>query len=289
MNVRVRSGLVIAKRQVLETILSPGLYISLSIGLALGFALVKDFPAAIDSSGFDPSMSPLYDFVDRALAGSIGTALAGSIFSQGPCLLALAVAFLPVIIFTSIASVFRFGLEKNAGAVELIAYGPADGASYLIAVLAKDIFISLSSLVSIAVMLVIGAGLGGLSIGSEFFFALPVIALLSTAILSYGAFFSEISRSAASALSMFLASVILFAIALADSLSIATGSAHVVATIAADIFQWFSPFYYAFISLRAFEEGNAASIAVGLTSMIVLSGGLFCVGHAIATRSGVRE
>ena len=288
MNRRLRSALVIAKRQALETLLSPGLYISLSAGLALGFYLVKSFAASVDSSGFNPRLSPVYDLLERALSGAFGTAFAGALFAEGPCLLAFIVAIVPVLAFLAIASVFRFGLEKNAGAVELLAYGPADGSSYLIATFIKDFAFGLASLAITALCLATAAALGGLATGAMFLAALPISAFLSAAVFAYGVFFSIISRNAASALSLFLAFLLVLLVILAGSLSVATGSARVLAAAAAAVAGWLSPFFYATLSLRAAEEGRLWGMLAGILLMVALSGTLLFASHFLCRRRGVR-
>jgi len=288
MNRRFRSALVIARRQALETLLSPGYYISLSAGLALGFYLVRSFAACVDSSGFNPRLGPFYDLADRALSGAFGAAFASSLFAEGPCLLAFMVAIVPVLAFLAIASVFRFGLEKNAGAVELLAYGPADGSSYLIAAFIKDLAFGLVSLAAAALLLAAAAGLGGLATGAMFLAALPISVFMAAAVFAFGVFFSIISRNAASALSLFLGTLLVLLLILAGSLSMATGSARVLATAAAAVAQWFSPFFYATLSFRAAEEGRALGVAAGLLAMAVLTATLLYAGHAIVRRRGVR-
>ena len=150
---RLRAALVIARRQAFETLLSPGLYVTLALGLLLGFFLVSGFAASIDSAGFNPTLNPVYDMLGRSLAGAFGSAFVEKLFAEGPFLFALLVSFFPVFLFLSISSVFRFGQEKNAGALELLAYGPADGTSYIVASFLKDIAFTAASLALIVAFL----------------------------------------------------------------------------------------------------------------------------------------
>ena len=48
----------IAKRYIFETFITPGFYISLSIGAFLGFMVVRGFTFSIDSNGFNPALDP---------------------------------------------------------------------------------------------------------------------------------------------------------------------------------------------------------------------------------------
>ncbi len=207
---RLHAALVIARRQAFETLLSPGLYVTLALGLLLGFFLVNGFAASIDSAGFNPTINPLYDLLGRSLAGAFGAAFVGKLFAEGPFLFALVVAFLPVFLFLAISSVFRFGQEKSAGAVELLAYGPADGTSYIIASFLKDIAFTAGSLALIAAFLWVGAALGNLVLGPLFLASLPVLFALSLAVFAYGILCSVLSANASSALAAFLGILLVF-------------------------------------------------------------------------------
>jgi hypothetical protein len=60
MSARLHASAVIARRQAFETLLSPGLYVTLAAGLLMGFFLVSGFTASVDSAGFNPLLNPLY-------------------------------------------------------------------------------------------------------------------------------------------------------------------------------------------------------------------------------------
>ena len=47
MNARIHAAVVIARRQAQETVLSPGLYITLTLGLLLGWFLVNGFASSM--------------------------------------------------------------------------------------------------------------------------------------------------------------------------------------------------------------------------------------------------
>ena len=74
MKATMRAALVIARRQAFETFLAPGLYVTTSLGLLLGFLLVSGFTRSIDSAGFNPSLNPLYDVLSRLFSGLFGAA-----------------------------------------------------------------------------------------------------------------------------------------------------------------------------------------------------------------------
>jgi len=283
----LRAARVIARRQAFETLLSPGLYVTLAAGLLLGFFLVAGFTRSVDSSGFNPRLSPIYDFIDKALAGTFGGAFVAKLFDEGPLALALIVSFLPVFLFLSISSVFRFGMEKNAGAVELLTYGPADGTACFLASFLRDAAFAAAALILIGLFLAAAAAAANLSVGALFLRSLPIAFLLSAAVFGYGIFFSIVSSNAASALSLFLAAFIVFVLLLAGSLSLASASARVISP-AALVLQWLSPFFYGSLCYRAAEQGNVAAALGGVGLLIVLAAATLAASHAVVRRRGVR-
>jgi hypothetical protein len=285
---RLHAALVIARRQAFETLLSPGLYVTLTLGLLLGFFLVSGFAASIDSAGFNPTLNPLYDMLGRSLAGIFGSAFVGKLFAEGPFLFALVVSFLPVFLFLSISSVFRFGQEKTAGAVELLAYGPADGTSYIVASFLKDVAFTAASLVLIVAFLGAAAALGNLVLGPLFLASLPVLFALALAISAYGIICSVLSANASSALAAFIGILLVFLLVLAGSLSIASASVRTIASVAAAVLQWISPFFYASLCLRAVQGGGAAGMLGGIGLLLALAAVLLAAAHLAISRRGVR-
>ncbi|MCK5673300.1 MAG: hypothetical protein KAH95_07975, partial [Spirochaetales bacterium] len=66
MNLRFRAALVIAKRHIFESLLSPGYYIAQTVGLLLSYFLISGFISSIDSSGFNYSLHPLYGLIGNS-------------------------------------------------------------------------------------------------------------------------------------------------------------------------------------------------------------------------------
>src|SRR5208337_3175910 len=157
-----------------------------SAGLAIGWLLCAGFARAVDSSGFDPRLSAFWSFATRALSGGFGPVFVERLLSEGPFLAILAATFAPVFLVLAASSVFRFGLEKNAGAIELIVYGPADGTAYFIGTLIKDAALSAGALGLLTLYFLVIAAAQNLVVGPMFFAALPVVFLLALAIFAFG-------------------------------------------------------------------------------------------------------
>jgi hypothetical protein len=288
MNQRLHAAAVIARRQALEILLAPGVYITLALGMLLGFFLVKGFASSVDSAGFNPALNPLDDLLGRLITGAFGSAFLAKLFAEGPFTFALLISFLPVFLFLAINSVFRFGLEKNAGAVELLAYGPADGTSYFIASFLVNAIFTAGSLLVIAGFLCIVSIGSNLALGTLFFFSLLLLAFTSFSVFAYGILCSILSSNASAALASFLGILILFLLLLGASLSIMSASLQTATTVMAAILQWVSPFYYASLCVRAVQEGSVAGMLGGVGLLLALAVLLLVASHFVISHRGVR-
>jgi hypothetical protein len=285
---RVHAARVIARTQLVESLLSPGLYVSLSAGLVIGWLMCAGFARAVDSSGFDPRLSGFWSFVTRALSGGFGPVFVERLLSEGPFLAILAASFTPVFFILATGSVFRFGVEKNAGAVELLVYGPADGTSYFLGSFFKDAALSAAALgVLTTYFLGIAAALN-LAVGPMFLAALPVVFLLALAIFAFGILCSAAAGHAAAALALFLGIGALFTVMAAGSLTGADSSVRAAAEGVSAVVQWVSPLYYASLCARAWGGGSGLGYAEGLTLLAALTTAVLAGCHLLIRRRGVR-
>jgi hypothetical protein len=272
MNQRAHATTVLAKRRILETLISPGFYVAQTIGLVLAYFLVAGFVRAIDSSGFDYQLYPAYELIGRSLVGAFGATFVEKLFSEGPFLFILYIAFLPVLLYLAVSSVFRFGLEKKVGALELLTYGPADGTSYFLAALIKDILMTAIYLVVLLVFLLIAGVLNNLIIGPSFYYSLIILFFLSIGIYAYGIFASSLADNSASAIAVFLG-LILFNLA----------------SVFAWIIKWISPLFYWDLALRFVEVGDWGMYFIGILLLLVLSTAVLLISHLTIKARGVRS
>jgi hypothetical protein len=275
MNRTLRAALVIARRQAFETILSPALNVTTTAGLLVASVLVWAFTGSIDSAGFNASQNPVYEVLDRLLVGLFGSSFVDKVFAEGPFVLALVCAAFPVFVFLAISSVFRFGIEKSAGAIALLTYGPADRTSYALASFLKDVVFAAAAL------------LANLELGPLLAASLPVLFCLSLAIFAYSTLCSVLASGASSALAAFLVLMVAFVAVLAGSLAAASDSLRTVTSIVAAALQWFSPFYYASIAVRATQAGSALGFLGGLGALLGLTAALLAAGHGLLRRREV--
>jgi hypothetical protein len=285
---RVRAARGVTRTQLVESLLSPGLYVSLFAGLIIGWLLCADFARAVDSSGFDPRLSGFWAFATSALSGAFGPVFVERLLTEGPFLAILAAAYAPVFLVLAISAVFRFGLEKNAGAIELIVYGPADGTAYVMGSFIKDAVLSSGALVLLTLYFLVLAAVQNLVVGPMFLAALPVVFILTLAIFAFGILCSVAAGNAAAALTLFLGIGTLFTVMTVGSLSAAGSSVRAAAETASAALQWFSPLYYASLCAHAYGGGNAPAYAVGLALLAALTGAVLLGCHLLIGRKGVR-
>jgi len=289
MNQRAHATSVLAKRRILETLISPGFYIAQTIGLVLAYLLVAGFVRAIDSSGFNYALNPAYELIGRSLVGAFGATFVEKLFSEGPFLFTLYIAFLPVLLYLAVSSVFRFGLEKKVGALELLAYGPADGTSCFLAALIKDILMTAIYLVVLLVFLLISGLLNNLILGPSFYYSLIILFFLSIAIYAYGIFASSLTDNSASAIAVFLGLILFFIIIMMGSFTVVSGYVRNLASVFAWIVKWISPLFYWDLALRVVEVSNWGMYFAGIALLLVLSALVLFFSHLTIKARGVRS
>jgi hypothetical protein len=289
MNYRVHATMVLARRRIQETVIGPGFYVAQAIGLVPAYLLVAGFVRAIDSSGFDYQLNTAYELIGRSLVGAFGATFVEKLFSEGPFLFTLYIAFLPALLYLAVSSVFRFGLEKKVGALELVTYGPADSTSYFLAALIKDILLTAVYLVELLVFLFIAGLLNNLILGPSFYYSLLTVFFLSIAIYAYGILASSLTDNAASAVAVFLGCFLFFIIIMMGSFTIVSGYVHNLSSVFAWIIKWISPIYYWDLALRFAEAGNWSVYFLGILLLLVLSALVLLVSHLIMKARGVRS
>ena len=289
MNQHIHVTMVLARKRVFETFISPGFYIVQCIGLVFCYFLITGFAGSVDSSGFNPTLNPLYDIIGRTLNGTFGLTFTLKLFAEGPFLLSLYVSFAPVMIYLALSSVFRFGFEKNVGAIELIVYGPADGTACFTALLLKDLFFIALNLLITTVLFWIASLTNNLSIGPSFYQALISLLFFSCAVFSYGLFCSIVTDNAASGIALFAGIFVFFAFVQLGTYSIISTYVRNFSTILSWIVKWASPLFYRSWGTSHLERGNEGVFALSLILLLLLSAILLYFAHSVLRSRGVRK
>lgn len=288
MSHRILAIKIITRRNLLETIYNPGLYITISACLLMSFFLISGFSASVGSSGFMPGAHPLYDIITRALGGIFGETMVNQIFSAGPFLFILFTAFLPFLIYLSISSLYKTGTEKQSGAFELIVYGPADITSCYLAALIRNIVLTAVYLVLLLVCFLISAVVYNIVPDPLFYYSLVLLFFTAAAVQCYTVIISAILDNTASAIILFLAGMLVFGFLQISSYALIPGYVKGPAGIIGLGFQWFSPFYYWSQGLDAAGYGRISLYLLNILLLLILSCSLLLISHMVLKRKGVR-
>jgi hypothetical protein len=279
---------VIAKHQIIEVLIGPAFYVALTVGLLITHFLINGFMRAVDPSGFNYQLTPLYSAIGRLLESVFGRTFAGNVFSEGPFSFAFVASLVPVFLFLAISTVFKFGLEKSSGAIELIVYGPADGTSYVAACFLKDLCLTLVTMVILVIYMAGSAAFNNLLLGQSFLAETAIAFGITLAMYSYGMLASTIASNSASALALFMGIGLLFLLMFFGSFALVSGYPRDFAAVVGWIVQWFSPFYYGNLCVQGAEMGSPVVFGGGLLLLLILTGTMLLMSHLVIERRGVR-
>lgn len=267
---RLSTIFIIGKKRITETVISPALYLVMSGALVLGYFVIGEFVNSIGADGIDLGGSSVFGMLFNFLSGVFGYDQVDLIFSEGPYLFALYTAYFPLMLYLAISSVFKFGHEKSAGALELVTCGPADGTSCFMGSVVRDLLFSIIYLVIILVLFAVSSLLTNLALGGMFFQALITLIFFSAVIYAYGALASVIAESSFSGAGIFLGFILLFVLIQISSVSVVGGVFANLGGFLSWIFQWISPFFY-------FNIGTAQPFSLlQWGGGCLLLAGLFC-------------
>lgn len=288
MNYRVNAALAVGRRRLFESLIHPGFYVALAAGLAIAYFFTNGFVRAIDSSGFDYALDPLYNLTGGILKGAFGSGFVSRVFADGPFLLTLHIAFVPVLLYLAMTSIYRFGTEKSSGAIELLCYGPSDGTSYFLASLFKDVVLTAVALISLLAFFAVAGLIDNLAITRPFLVSFALLFVTSLTVYAYGVLVSVISDNANTALAIFVAGFLVFLVSLIGSQAITSGYARSLSTVAGWLIRWFSPFFYWSLSTKGQMNGEAWLFLIGLFGQLLLMTTLVLASHFIVKARGVR-
>jgi hypothetical protein len=226
--------------------------------------------------------------IGRVFEGAFGIAFVEQLFAEGPFLFTLYIAFLPVFFYLALGSVFKFGLEKKIGAIELLCYGPTDGTAYFMALILKDILITILSISILWVFFGFAALLNNLILGPLFVCSLPMLFFLAVTFYAYGILSSTCTEHSASAIALFLGVLVFFLILVLGKFTIVSGYVRSLSTVFSWLFKWFSPFFYWVLGLKALSAGRPGLFILSLLLLLILTGVILCISHIIFRTKGVR-
>ncbi|MBN1698765.1 MAG: hypothetical protein JW881_14715 [Spirochaetales bacterium] len=282
----IETIVTIARKKITETLLGPAFPISCTVGLVLGYLAVTGFIASIDADGINPSLNPPFELAIKAIGGFFGDAFFQKLFSEGPFSFALIVSYVPVLLYLAVSSVFKFGFEKNAGALELVIYGPVSVTMYAAASFIRNLFFSLGYLLVSSLILILYSLLTNTLAGGMFFTLIALLFFLSTATYGYTTLCTVLVKNGLAALPLFLGVSLFFIVLQLGTLTVTSGGTLNPWSALAWIFQWFSPLFYFNLGFFSLDYNNTGLLALSLFLAGLLAFVLLTASHAIARRRG---
>ena len=288
MNFRMHAALVITKRRIFESLISPGYYITQTVGLLISYLLIAGFINSIDSSGFNYTINPFFQLIGNSLTGTFGSTFMEKLFAEGPFRFILYISIVPVFLYLSLSTLFHFGLEKKVGAIELLTYGPVDGSSYFLSFFIRDVVLTAFYLLILILFLSTTAIINNLVLGSAFFYTIAVIFFMMVFLYAISIIPAVLTDSGATAITLFIAVNSLFLIIMLGSFTLSTSYVSGFSSILSLALNWFSPFYYLVLALSFIEAGLIINYFLVLLAMVVLSLLILLLSHFIFKAKGVR-
>ncbi|MEW5814411.1 MAG: hypothetical protein AB1798_03310 [Spirochaetota bacterium] len=288
MSLKINAINTIARRKIFETFISPAFYIAVSIGFLLTCFLVKGFTGSIDSSGLNYTLNPMYEMIYKSLSGAFGDTFVINLFAEGPYNFSLFIAFVPFILYLSISSVYKFGLEKTSGWLELVTCGPSDGTSYFLASLVRNVFFTVLYALLLILFDWFTSLVSNVVLHPSFFTALAILCFLSLAVYAVGTLASVITNNASASTALFIGLLVFFILIEISSFSIISGYVRSFSAVLSWIIKWFSPVFYWHMGLSAIGFGNLLLYLVNILMLIVVTVMVLLLSHFILKSKGVR-
>ena len=281
---RFRAVRVLARRRLIEHLLSPATWVLAAFGLVLAFLIVEGFVKSVDSSGFDFSLHPVYEILYGIIGSAFGVTYVRQLFGDGPFAFASLAAFAPVLLYHCLTSIQRFGHERRSGLVDLVAAGPADVSAYLFSFGAADTAAVAAYLVLTGLFLAVSGIVWNLAVGLTLVAYLLGLLFFAASLLALALLLVSLLRQPASAVALFL--VVAAALASAEVVSFAMigGGPGSGAFVASWVLRWLSPFYYLDAARIAARSQQTLQFFSALLGQAVLCA-VFLTGAYVRARS----
>lgn len=288
MKTRLHAAKILSGRMLFEMFIHPWFYIFLVLTLVSGLSVILMFLLSIGPSGvIKINLGELNNPYIELLLLSFGSTFLEKLFKEGPFFFAMCYSCYPVFLYLSMSTAFKFGYEKNVGALELISYGPADGTSCFMAFLIRNIIATLITFIILFLFFLLSAILNNLALGYTFFYALLLLFFFFISMYSYVVFSSSLSNSAASALAVSIILYVIFFSLQIGAFQIMRKDVRLYSIIISKVVQWISPVYYWYKGMEAVEYGNISGYFFNLLILLLISFLLLFASHFILKKKGV--
>lgn len=250
---RIHAIRCLSARELKTGLVSPGLYIPVSVGFIIASFVVRNYLKSIESNGMlilaNPLNQPLYW-----------------------CIIVASV-------YLALSSAMSIAREKEQGTLELLFHGPVDVPSYIFGKFVEHVGTYLVFTVLFAAFFGVVSVLTNFGLSISFIKILITSIFLASCTISFGTLVSAITGRVKTATFMFLGLVILFLIAQFMSAVLINVQPDNFSSFAAYLrliidginqaLAWISPFTYLTKGISAIDLGNTNSFLLSLVQSLI--------------------
>lgn len=287
-SLRLRAIRVLARRRLFEHLLVPATWVLAALGLVLAFLIDRGFVRSVDSTGLSFSLHPAYEILYGIMGSAFGATYAWQIFGDGPFAFASLAALAPLLLYLCLATIQRFGHERDSGIADLVAAGPADIPAYLFSFGAADAVVAAAYLVLTGLFLAVNGIAWNLVIGLTLVAYLLGLLLFAASLLGLALLLASSLRRPASAVALFLVVAAALALAEVASFAVVGGGPGGAGKIASWVLRWLSPFYYLDAARMAVRSEQTLQFFGALLGQAALCAAFLTGAHATARSGGTR-
>ncbi|NCB01661.1 MAG: hypothetical protein EOM67_05785 [Spirochaetia bacterium] len=263
--------IVMTKVHTKETLLNPSYYIAIVISLILGYLPIRSFLKAIGPQGFMLGNSPLFTNITGAMERLFSTLFVQNLFSEGPFLFALYVAYIPILAYVLISSIVTYHQHSEQSVIELLRCGPFRSSSYIISLFIKDLITMGLFAIYLIFFFFAVSRFNNLLLGPMFVYSLVSLLIVTLLVCAYGKLAMVIPYSTLASLFLFIGIIALFSLLQLGTYSIVSESIQTISSLLSMVVRYLSPFYYITLIQTGFTLSSGFYLLGGIVGTLFLT------------------
>jgi len=265
---------VLLRVHIKEPFLNPSYYVAMVISSIIGYLPIRSFIKAIGPQGFRPEQSPLFSNITGAMERLFSSVFVQNLFSEGPFLFALYVAFIPVVAYVLISSIVTYHQHRDQGVIEMLRFGPFDSSGYIIALFIKDIISIFIYAIYLTFFFFAVSRFNNLLLGPMFGWSLISLLIGTLLLCAYGKLSMVATDSTIGSLFLLIAIFSIFVLIQLGTYSIVSESIHTLSSLVSMVTRWISPLYYITLIQTGFTLSSLTYILGGIVGTLLLTAGI---------------
>lgn len=268
--VRLASILRLARRDLLAALVSPALYLMVTLSCLVAAVVVKSYLDYVNDNGTLVLASPL----------------------KAP----LVFAVLALTAYLGLLAAAGLAGERERGTLEVLFYGPVDSPTFVGGKLLGALFVYILAIASLAVFLALASLLSGMPLDAATLIILAASVLPAASMVALGLLLAALVGRVRPALALTLLAILLFFAIDAGNGFAATqpgdsllGSAAGLLSALAGFVSWLSPFGYIWRAMDGLSLGDAAAVALDLGVALLYAAVLTGLAVAALRVKGVQR